>query len=167
MRGKGVVHVFVPEKFGITPACAGKRGQSSSFPAPWWDHPRMCGEKNLDPIEHDPWLGSPPHMRGKAVLFDSPQPFRGITPAHAGKRGQSGNCKNADWDHPRTCGEKFYVDEVLPGDTGSPPHMRGKESFEEHGFVIGGITPAHAGKSGQRTGGRNAAEDHPRTCGEK
>ena len=25
MRGKGVVHVFVPEKFGITPAYAGKR----------------------------------------------------------------------------------------------------------------------------------------------
>ena len=29
VRGKGVVHVFVPEKFRITPAYAGKRVSSS------------------------------------------------------------------------------------------------------------------------------------------
>ena len=45
MRGKGVVHVFVPEKFGITPAYAGKSHCRSRTSPDRWDHPRVCGEK--------------------------------------------------------------------------------------------------------------------------
>ena len=45
--------------------------------------------------------------------------------------------------------------------------MRGKESFEEHGFVIGGITPACAGKSRATAAQQRAGRDHPRVCGEK
>ena len=45
MRGKGVVYVFVSEKFGITPAYAGKSTKSRSAIRWKWDHPRVCGEK--------------------------------------------------------------------------------------------------------------------------
>ena len=51
----------------------------------------------------------------------------GITPACAGKRATAQIFRNLYGDHPRVCGEKFYVDEVLPGETGSPPRVRGKE----------------------------------------
>ena len=45
VRGKGVVHVFVPEKLGITPAYAGKSSGSGQQRAGSRDHPRTCGEK--------------------------------------------------------------------------------------------------------------------------
>ena len=71
--------------------------------------------------------GSPPHVRGKADTFKINLNALGITPAHAGKRGQSGNCKNADWDHPRMCGEKEKRKENKTTKIGSPPHVRGKD----------------------------------------
>ena len=49
-----------------------------------------------------------------------------VSPAYVGKRIASPVAFASAADHPRVCGEKFYVDEVLPGDTGSPPHVRGK-----------------------------------------
>ena len=65
MRGKGVVHVFVPEKLGITPAHAGKRLYYSCALATLEDHPRMCGEKPFMVWLWVSMLGSPPHVRGK------------------------------------------------------------------------------------------------------
>ena len=100
-----VSNVFIPEKGSpphvrgkeylgggryhvnrITPACAGKSLGFLCCLARFWDHPRMCGEKHLFII---PWylcLGSPPHVRGKAVLCGFPPRDVGITPACAGKR---------------------------------------------------------------------------------
>ena len=63
--------------------------------------------------------------------------------------------------------EKFYVDEVLPGDTGSPPRGRGKV-FGLFGPECGiGITPAWAGKSGFGSCYCLGSGDHPRMGGEK
>ena len=45
--------------------------------------------------------------------------------------------------------------------------MRGKVKAVLCGFVGGGITPAHAGKSSSFAALRFAAWDHPRACGEK
>ena len=49
VRGKGIVHVFVPEKLGITPAYAGKSALRLTAKDPSGDHPRMCGEKSKIP----------------------------------------------------------------------------------------------------------------------
>ena len=65
------------------------------------------------------------------------------------------------------CGEKDVVGIAYRSGHGSPPHVRGKESFVEHGFVIGGITPACAGKSQPAGAKATLKEDHPRMCGEK
>ena len=64
-------------------------------------------------------------------------------------------------------GEKFYVDEVLPGDTGSPPHGRGKGSCVRSRSSQPGITPAWAGKSAKVQGQFFELWDHPRMGGEK
>ena len=86
MRGKEKFAKWTGEKFGITPAYAGKSRKESCKPSLQRDHPRICGEKFTNKEMEARHEGSPPHMRGKVVgsLFDV----------------------NGNLDHPRICGEK-------------------------------------------------------------
>ena len=106
MRGKVKKTQKGIQSAGITPACAGKSLSAALMSARSGDHPRMCGEKLY-------WLpvrsccgGSPPHVRGKALLTQCRSAGVGITPACAGKS----FAPLAVWfifgDHPRMCGEK-------------------------------------------------------------
>ena len=54
-------------------------------------------------------MGSPPHMRGTVDFFGFEFQEYKITPAHAGNRPRKNldNCNKRD--HPRTCGEQFFV----------------------------------------------------------
>ena len=65
VRGKVGHALHVGVGVGITPACAGK----SKFPrergAGSWDHPRVCGEKDVTPGDIADVMGSPPRVRGK------------------------------------------------------------------------------------------------------
>ena len=45
VRGKGNAYDTDKRKYGITPACAGKRVVCPCFLIAKGDHPRMCGEK--------------------------------------------------------------------------------------------------------------------------
>ena len=106
-------------------------------------------------------------MRGKAKPESGSRHGVGITPAYAGKRPAGWGWRPWPRDHPRVCGEKFYVDEVLPGDTGSPPRMRGKVQRSSCGAESQRITPAYAGKSASAARQTLRQWDHPRVCGEK
>ena len=66
-------------------------------------------------------------MRGKVTLQDVPCDSVGITP--------------------RVCGEKAEQIKKSSADTGSPPHVRGKETRQAGLLRAPGITPAYAGKS--------------------
>ena len=147
MRGKEIVVEFVYRQCRITPAHAGKRPFGFSSMSPCRDHPRTCGEKWLSVLQIRLLLGSPPHMRGKALLQSSLRNGTGITPAHAGKSPPNGLEIRQSGDHPRTCGEKHTYCAFL---SNSP-----------------GITPAHAGKSIFLLEHLHVQRDHPRTCGEK
>ena len=106
MRGKGVIHVFVAEKFRITPAYAGKSYSGSfSFFTPS-DHPRVCGEKTASQVVGLIDRGSPPRMRGKVFGRISGSVCHGITPAYAGKSSTATLAAHSTGDHPRVCGEK-------------------------------------------------------------
>ena len=106
MRGKAQKMLSGASGTRITPAYAGKRGSGPLFHRVWWDHPRICGEKVHHRHRQRPYLGSPPHMRGK-VRFSCRFVCRlGITPAYAGKSGQSVLNQRYTRDHPRICGEK-------------------------------------------------------------
>ena len=91
----------------------------------------------------------------------------GITPAYAGKS------RTVRWtvlsvrDHPRVCGEKALLDQVLSWSSGSPPRMRGKGPLGNHLLLPSGITPEYAGKSAQKWPIMPKKRDHPRVCGEK
>ena len=151
----------------ITPACAGKRMRRSYKKTASWDHPRMCGEKQLLLYRRNARLGSPPHVRGKGAEGAEPAVHHGITPACAGKRSFCPCLQRSCWDHPRMCGEKTGNLFIVPHRGGSPPHVRGKARLCGRRSPLHRITPACAGK---RTHGLSAlprVQDHPRMCGEK
>ena len=66
----------------------------------------MCGEKTVYINSGGGDVGSPPHVRGKAVAHDATVFCNGITPACAGKRTQTSLVQRITRDHPRMCGEK-------------------------------------------------------------
>ena len=147
VRGK-VCHTMAEAKgLGITPAYAGKSRCNLPSTAPWKDHPRVCGEK--PPLEEtgNPVQGSPPRMRGKAILRSSPAQLVGITPAYAGKRSACSPPSPHSRDHPRVCGEKVLNTFIMVCHVGSPPRMRGKGDSPPFFWTDSRITPAYAGKS--------------------
>ena len=167
MRGKDLLVGRQLAAFGITPACAGKRGGAHRKPIAGRDHPRVCGEKGGRLRELVYPLGSPPRMRGKGIADDEARAAVGITPACAGKSELPRFFLRCPWDHPRVCGEKMVSMIPHRRSRGSPPRVRGKEDgFAQLGNV-GGITPAYAGKRRCPRFRPGKIRDHPRVCGEK
>ena len=167
MRGKAVA-IFRQLHHGrITPACAGKSESAVGYAGEVWDHPRVCGEKNIPQIHISRSTGSPPRVRGKDGYFTSETLCKRITPACAGKRFLFFPGVPGLRDHPRVCGEKLPL--TGPGwwPWGSPPRMRGKVCSAVDDECQPGITPACAGKSLTGLGIIDDVGDHPRVCGEK
>ena len=69
----------------ITPAHAGKTSKLRSPSFLPTDHPRACGENQLNLDAWAPESGSPPRMRGKHDALLCSRVALRITPAHAGK----------------------------------------------------------------------------------
>ena len=132
-----------------------------------WAHPRICGEKAHAILAYHQILGSPPHMRGKALRRPNRDRIQRITTAHAGKSPKSRVPSHQYKDHPRICGEKLFRKCPIFPIGGSPPHMRGKASFDDSRSSMIRITPAHAGKRSNLCLCSSSIKDHPRTCGEK
>ena len=112
-------------------------------------------------------VGSPPPMRGKAVVFLTFVQCLRITPAYAGKRSLFQLFLIACWDHPRLCGEKKNNCRNWCCWIGSPPPMRGKDEKVKTDCTQIWITPAYAGKSLRICYRITVTRDHPRLCGEK
>ncbi len=147
MRGKAGLQSGFHGKPGITPAYAGKSHQLVNYIIDSKDHPRLCGEKEVNTCMH---AGN----------------FR-ITPAYAGKRAFMYIWQLGIGDHPRLCGEKAF--DVFPNSAkkGSPPPMRGKAQHFLFFGVHRRITPAYAGKRICKLCQYFCVRDHPRLCGEK
>ena len=166
MRGKRIPSSLVLLFQRITPAHAGKTFVPDFAEKSITDHPRTCGENWVVLQSGHDFIGSPPHMRGKpSITTQLAVPYR-ITPAHAGKTEQPAELMREETDHPRTCGENFFVfiNEFFP--FGSPPHMRGKPFGAAIRSPPLRITPAHAGKTPDNDQKEVGYSDHPRTCGE-
>ena len=111
----------------------------------------MCGEKAYKSVIAGSLWGSPPHVRGKAVVILLCVATFRITPACAGKRSSFTKSFEEHGDHPRMCGEKSSMLCVTGCCKGSPPHVRGK-GYHLRGCKNGlRITPACAGKRLKRS----------------
>ena len=132
-RGRGKVDAPRPRigAIGITPAWAGKSRLVRIEPERRGDHPRVGGEKSV--CRPAPYLerGSPPRGRGKG--------------------GQQTSQRGGAQDHPRVGGEKCDAPPIVPAEQGSPPRGRGKGVARNRRILLGGITPAWAGKRLKRS----------------
>ena len=127
----------------------------------------MCGEK-LTTFDSGKLIpGSPPRVRGKGHGTGFTDRCVGITPACAGKSGPKINPFGQKRDHPRVCGEKHIGQRPVPTTPGSPPRVRGKGILCDCVLLLGGITPAYAGKRAPFQKMSTPGRDHPRVCGEK
>ena len=106
MRGKVYKYRKGKCSSGITPAYAGKRYHKRQNMGTTQDHPRLCGEKIMNHLPPQAFIGSPPPMRGKATQSYQRKLRAGITPAYAGKSTHKMNLFSPLQDHPRLCGEK-------------------------------------------------------------
>ena len=127
----------------------------------------MCGEKLLCSLSLKPRIGSPPRVRGKALLMRLTENREGITPACAGKSVSDRWLIARAKDHPRVCGEKLRMFLTSRMYLGSPPRVRGKEYQSSGDWTTLRITPACAGKSYSQDVNEPQSQDHPRVCGEK
>ncbi len=135
-----------PLRFWITPAYAGKRRSDWIIRSIYWGHPRVCEEKNFLLLMTSRRSGSPPRVRGKAILRSSLYHLSRITPTCAGKSCRPCHTRWCGLDHPRVCGEKGLSMFWSLNHSGSPPRVRGKVLKELIALLFHGITPAYAGK---------------------
>ena len=167
VRGKDTLAAQSDIQLRITPARAGKRYVHLAYGVKPRDHPRACGEKSVEQSVNSRFKGSPPRVRGKAILYRPFTAFTGITPARAGKS-RPADCRHGIcWDHLGYSMKSNGREAAASLCPGSPPRVRGKAGDRAHLGRIGGITPARAGKSGSSRRGGHKNWDHPRACGEK
>ena len=147
----------------------------------------MGGEKQAVRQQALFHLGSPPHGRGKVIVYITAwrvagitpamrgkdgtiqlhELSAGITPAWAGKRNWAIGSRLLNWDHPRVGGEKLMGRPRRSVGAGSPPHRRGKAHHLDDITSERRITPAWAGKSAGFQSAPSGPRDHPRVGGEK
>ena len=147
MRGKRVSAILLRCDDWITPADAGKTECLKTRCAASSDHPRRCGENDLESGCKATGRGSPPQMRGKLSSGKPILSATGITPADAGKTYCPCLSPWAAQDHPRRCGENPPQRSDSQPLTGSPPQMRGKLQLATGLGKTVRITPADAGKT--------------------
>ena len=167
VRGKAPVDLVAKHSVGITPTCAGKRRDLINNTVKTSDHPRVCGEKLSFSHALRCVQGSPPRVRGKVLSFVLGGAASGITPACAGKSQRTYILAGKAGDHPRVCGEKYWIEDISVPILGSPPRVRGKVLHALLRAHLLHITPACAGKSDSVARLMPVTWDHPRVCGEK
>ena len=166
MRGKRNTKSPLTAKHRITPAGAGKTNAEYPRKTRLQDHPRRCGENVILLDETAPLAGSPPQVRGKPLITPQVRSERGITPAGAGKTGESAGNYTQPQDHPRRCGENVNEAVLYTEQAGSPPQVRGKRFMRYPQYGQYRITPAGAGKTFRTAACLDFVKDHPRRCGE-
>ena len=142
-QGGGMDHVVGS---GIIPADAGSTGNLHVVLTAIVDHPRGCGE-------HD-------------VELDEIIKRMGIIPADAGSTRPGGTRTQIAEDHPRGCGEHLCPSQFRCSSSGSSPRMRGARNLICQENTLLRIIPADAGSTPCHHRCAPAHADHPRGCGE-
>ena len=85
----------------------------------------MCGEHDIITEGIKSVVGSSPHVRGALNIDKQQIRHGGIIPACAGSTMAANNLPINFRDHPRMCGEHFFMSVQECGMAGSSPHVRG------------------------------------------
>ena len=147
MRGKRVKEGPFIGSGRLIPAHAGKTKEREGPRVAPTAHPRACGENPSGAEKPLPLWGSSPRMRGKPSPSKLMRQFGGLIPAHAGKTIRVLMGLSPNWAHPRACGENRLGLRGRGSILGSSPRMRGKPAEADYVELLGGLIPAHAGKT--------------------
>ena len=129
-------------------------------------HPRSRGENIAAAPCCGTTPGSSPLTRGKHGAEPGESLDQGLIPARAGKTDEEPRRGGAQRAHPRSRGENS-VGGLGGGDRlGSSPLTRGKLESCEVRQGVGGLIPAHAGKTSSRKPSSKTLRAHPRSRGE-
>ena len=166
MRGTLLPDLIHWRYSGIIPAYAGNTCTSSRHRPIPRDHPRVCGE-------HLPFRkrcsippGSSPRMRGTPACSRRTLSTTGIIPAYAGNTHDPFGLFAQHRDHPRVCGEHYFIITADGFQVGSSPRMRGTQKGISNVQCSTGIIPAYAGNTLASAREDGQLRDHPRVCGE-
>ena len=151
---------------GIIPAYAGNTLTELMLTGLVWDHPRVCGEHMLTGFVCWVISGSSPRMRGTPIFEQETDGCSGIIPAYAGNTTMAKLTIVSLRDHPRVCGEHRRLSHSKSQTAGSSPRMRGTPGTRIPAPRAGGIIPAYAGNTINRSIHKQVSRDHPRVCGE-
>ena len=147
MRGKLTLSLDPEIAFRNIPAYAGKTCLSVNVLYDFPEHPRVCGENFLHPLDGFGKRGTSPRMRGKRFLVPSAAVGARNIPAYAGKTFRCW-CRGGLWpEHPRVCGvnnNDGRYDDLIDG---TSPRMRGKRGSAAGSLVCYRNIPAYAGKT--------------------
>ena len=129
-------------------------------------HPRSRGENSRVHLTAWDASGSSPLTRGKRSRRPWPRCIRRLIPAHAGKTWRPSERAVRTAAHPRSRGENApRVGDGL-SEGGSSPLTRGKRRAGARMGVLGGLIPAHAGKTVNEIKAGKKISAHPRSRGE-
>ena len=167
VRGTADDTLFFYNPARITPARAGNSKHTPPSTDNIQDHPRACGEQLMSSFWRVWVLGSPPRVRGTGVLCCGVLLHQRITPARAGNSLCCASMFSTRRDHPRACGEQFFILPYAAFLLGSPPRVRGTAEGKRRTATVTRITPARAGNSHIKEVNSRRYEDHPRACGEQ
>ena len=112
------------------------------------------------------WAGSSPLTREKLVDALVTLAVGGLIPAHAGKTLHDPAHRTASTAHPHSRGETGQCGRGPWSAQGSSPLTRGKHSDGRNHERVGGLIPAHAGKTHPRRACESPRRAHPRSRGE-
>ena len=112
----------------FTPVRTGKRPTSDRPSARSAVHPRAYGEENSFAAEVQPGCGSPPCVRGRAVIGALDLDTNRFTPVRPGKRFLCLRMMQSASVHPRAYGEETADSIRVCARVGSPPCVRGRGS---------------------------------------
>ena len=151
---------------GLIPAHAGKTCGPGSRRARLGAHPRSRGENIVSTPCISERPGSSPLTRGKLATRTQRTCRVWLIPAHAGKTSSSTPPAPFWWAHPRSRGENLRAWPDVGTQMGSSPLTRGKLRVGVILSVIGGLIPAHAGKTNFPASMVIKLGAHPRSRGE-
>ena len=151
---------------GIIPAYAGSTDRAHSRLWTGADHPRIRGEHAPLVAAALAPVGSSPHTRGAQKPSSARPANWRIIPAYAGSTPSPSSKPHGRADHPRIRGEHEPSVFQSPTFLGSSPHTRGARFYGEPLQIAGGIIPAYAGSTQDRSDVPHLTPDHPRIRGE-
>ena len=162
-RSRGVAASRGPR---LIPAHAGKTRWPGLSLRESGAHPRSRGE-NGGNRSRGPFVeGSSPLTRGKHSPRTGYYASQGLIPAHAGKTGFGAGVAGVDGAHPRSRGENLIRSLSSVCSAGSSPLTRGKQFKLDESVRVGGLIPAHAGKTRMWGPCLCTGWAHPRSRGE-